>query len=184
MSIRAMEQAHLNLFTFHQRLDLGVSNMIETVTGSPFAHEPHVISYSQRDIDPKRYSRYICRTCTPSRRERLKESNHYSLFIIHQAEVSCFFGTKSFIAFYRSTKESICHSSWSNNLIVTACWYPDPHLRPSFEDILQALDAIVHSAFTQTPHESFHTMQEDWKLEIEEVLHGLRMKEKVSFCLV
>lgn len=57
-------------------------------------------------------------------------------------------------------------------------------MRPSFEDILQALDAIVHSAFTQTPHESFHTMQEDWKLEIEEVLHGLRMKEKVPFCLV
>jgi hypothetical protein len=69
-------------------------------------------------------------------------------------------------------------------MVVTACWCPDPHRRPSFEDILQALDAIVHSAFTQTPHESFHTMQEDWKLEIEEVLHGLRMKEKVSFGLV
>jgi hypothetical protein len=25
-------------------------------------------------------------------------------------------------------------------------------------------------------------MQEDWKLEIEEVLHGLRMKEKVFCC--
>lgn len=57
-------------------------------------------------------------------------------------------------------------------------------MRPSFEDILQALDTIVHSAFTQTPHESFHTMQEDWKQEIEEVLHGLRMKEKVSVCLI
>jgi mitogen-activated protein kinase kinase kinase 9 len=67
----------------------------------------------------------------------------------------------------------------SDNVVVAACWYSDPHLRPAFEDILQALDAIVHSAFTQTPHESFHTMQEDWKLEIEEVLLGLRMKEKV-----
>jgi hypothetical protein len=27
-------------------------------------------------------------------------------------------------------------------------------------------------------------MQEDWKQEIEEVLHGLRMKEKVSVCLI
>jgi hypothetical protein len=80
MSIRAMEQAHLNLSTFHQTLDLGVSNMIEEVTMSPSGHEPHMISYSQRDIDPKRYSRYS-RTCTPSRHERLKESNHYSLFI-------------------------------------------------------------------------------------------------------
>lgn len=52
MSIRAMEQAHLNLSSFHQRLDLGVSNIIEEVTMSPFAHELHVISYSQRDIDP------------------------------------------------------------------------------------------------------------------------------------
>lgn len=51
-SIRAMEQTHLNLSTFHQRLDLGISNIIEEVTMSPFAHEPHVISYSQRDIDP------------------------------------------------------------------------------------------------------------------------------------
>jgi mitogen-activated protein kinase kinase kinase 9 len=72
----------------------------------------------------------------------------------------------------------------TGNLVVTACWYSDPHCRPSFEDILQALDAIVHSAFTQTPHESFHTMQEDWKLEIEQVLHGLRMKEKVYLNLI
>lgn len=27
-------------------------------------------------------------------------------------------------------------------------------------------------------------MQEDWKQEIEEVLHGLRMKEKVRVCLI
>jgi mitogen-activated protein kinase kinase kinase 9 len=72
----------------------------------------------------------------------------------------------------------------ADNLVVSACWYSDPHRRPSFEDILQALDAIVHSAFTQTPHESFHTMQEDWKLEIEQVLHGLRMKEKVYLNLI
>jgi hypothetical protein len=83
------------------------------------------------------------------------------------------------------TQADACLSEQKLNLVVTACWFPDPHRRPSFEDILQALDAIVHSAFTQTPHESFHTMQEDWKLEIEEVLHGLRMKEKVSsLCLL
>ncbi|XP_071440662.1 mitogen-activated protein kinase kinase kinase 9-like isoform X3 [Hetaerina americana] len=71
---------------------------------------------------------------------------------------------------------STCPRPWRD--LMEACWDSDPHLRPSFEDILLALDEIVHSAFTQTPHESFHTMQEDWKLEIEEVLHGLRMKEK------
>ncbi|PSN40611.1 Mitogen-activated protein kinase kinase kinase 21 [Blattella germanica] len=72
---------------------------------------------------------------------------------------------------------STCPQPWRE--LMEACWHSDPHFRPSFEDILQALDVIVHSAFTQTPHESFHTMQEDWKLEIEEVLLGLRMKEKV-----
>lgn len=52
-------------------------------------------------------------------------------------------------------------------------------MRPSFEDILMSLDEIVHSAFTQTPHESFHTLQDVWKIEIEQVLDGLKMKEKV-----
>lgn len=52
-------------------------------------------------------------------------------------------------------------------------------MRPSFEDILMSLDEIVHSAFTQTPHESFHTLQDVWKVEIEQVLDGLKMKEKV-----
>lgn len=61
-----------------------------------------------------------------------------------------------------------------------ACWNSDPHKRPSFEDCLDCLDAIMHSAFTQTPHESFHTMQEDWRQEIEQVLHSLRVKENVS----
>ncbi|GLH09569.1 Mitogen-activated protein kinase kinase kinase 21 [Gryllus bimaculatus] len=64
--------------------------------------------------------------------------------------------------------------------LMEACWESDPHRRPAFDHVLAALDSIAHSAFTQTPHESFHTMQEDWKLEIEQVLHGLRMKEKVS----
>lgn len=33
----------------------------------------------------------------------------------------------------------------------------------------------------QTPHESFHIMQDDWRQEIEEVLLELRRKEKVSY---
>ncbi|KAJ9601331.1 hypothetical protein L9F63_000512, partial [Diploptera punctata] len=76
---------------------------------------------------------------------------------------------------------STCPQPW-RELMEELADLSSPHLRPSFDDILQALDAIVHSAFTQTPHESFHTMQEDWKLEIEEVLHGLRMKEKELRC--
>lgn len=66
----------------------------------------------------------------------------------------------------------------------TECWKSDPHLRPTFEQILLDLDLIAHSSFTQTPHESFHIMQDDWRQEIEEVLLELRRKEKVSLGLV
>lgn len=66
---------------------------------------------------------------------------------------------------------------------LSACWSADSHGRPGFTEILVALDG-VRSAFAATPHESFHTMQENWRVEIEEVLLGLRMKEKVIFPLV
>ncbi|KAK0087693.1 hypothetical protein PV325_000350 [Microctonus aethiopoides] len=70
---------------------------------------------------------------------------------------------------------STCPQPW--RCLMEACWASDSHARPGFVEILVALDE-VRSAFAATPHESFHTMQEDWRLEIEEVLHGLRMKEK------
>lgn len=66
-----------------------------------------------------------------------------------------------------------------DHLIWKGCWAKDPHKRPSFKDILRELDAIERSGFTQTPNESFHTMQDGWKKEIAEVLHELRLKEKV-----
>ncbi|XP_054260814.1 mitogen-activated protein kinase kinase kinase 11-like isoform X2 [Macrosteles quadrilineatus] len=75
---------------------------------------------------------------------------------------------------------STCPEQWRQ--LMEDCWESDPHLRPGFEEILLSLDAIVHSAFTQTPHESFHTMQDGWRIEIEEVLNGLRMKEKELRC--
>lgn len=39
------------------------------------------------------------------------------------------------------------------------------------------------SGFGETPNESFHTMQDGWKKEIAEVLHELRIKEKVKKCI-
>jgi mitogen-activated protein kinase kinase kinase 9 len=49
-----------------------------------------------------------------------------------------------------------------------------------FKEILSQLDSITRSGFMQTPHASFHTMQDNWKKEIAEVLQELRIKEKVS----
>ncbi|XP_070158287.1 mitogen-activated protein kinase kinase kinase 11 isoform X2 [Polyergus mexicanus] len=74
---------------------------------------------------------------------------------------------------------STCPQPW--RVLMEECWASDSHARPGFADILIALDEVCN-AFAATPHESFHTMQEDWRLEIEEVLHGLRMKEKELRC--
>lgn len=75
---------------------------------------------------------------------------------------------------------STCPQPWRE--LMEKCWESDPHRRPSFEHILDDLDNIVHSSFTQTPHESFHIMQDDWRQEIEEVLLELRRKEKELRC--
>ncbi|XP_058117236.1 mitogen-activated protein kinase kinase kinase 11-like [Anopheles coustani] len=69
-----------------------------------------------------------------------------------------------------------CPESWGK--LMKSCWEIDPHRRPSFREIEKDLDIIARSGFAQTPHESFHTMQDGWKKEIAEVLQELRKKEK------
>jgi mitogen-activated protein kinase kinase kinase 9 len=66
------------------------------------------------------------------------------------------------------------------SFVSLACWEIDSHKRPQFKSILRDLEEIAASGFIQTPHESFHNMQDCWKKEIAEVLHELRLKEKVS----
>uniref|UniRef100_A0A3Q4G8Z4 Mitogen-activated protein kinase kinase kinase n=1 Tax=Neolamprologus brichardi TaxID=32507 RepID=A0A3Q4G8Z4_NEOBR len=58
------------------------------------------------------------------------------------------------------------------------CWSPNPHGRPSFTSILRRLLAIEQSAMFQMPLESFHSLQEDWRLEIQQMFDELRAKEK------
>ncbi|XP_064421285.1 mitogen-activated protein kinase kinase kinase 9 [Latimeria chalumnae] len=58
------------------------------------------------------------------------------------------------------------------------CWNPDPHCRPSFASVLDQLTAIEESGFFEMPQDSFHSLQEDWKLEIKEMFDQLRAKEK------
>ncbi|CAH1791935.1 unnamed protein product, partial [Owenia fusiformis] len=57
------------------------------------------------------------------------------------------------------------------------CWNPEPHERPTFRELLAVLEEIADSPFMDTPNESFHTMQEDWRLEIEDMFNELRKKE-------
>ncbi|XP_013912841.1 PREDICTED: mitogen-activated protein kinase kinase kinase MLK4 isoform X2 [Thamnophis sirtalis] len=58
------------------------------------------------------------------------------------------------------------------------CWAQDPHIRPSFTMILEQLTAIEGAVQTEMPQESFHSMQDDWKLEIQQIFDELRTKEK------
>uniref|UniRef100_A0A3Q2WU68 Mitogen-activated protein kinase kinase kinase n=1 Tax=Haplochromis burtoni TaxID=8153 RepID=A0A3Q2WU68_HAPBU len=58
------------------------------------------------------------------------------------------------------------------------CWSPDPHSRPQFTAILDQLTAIEESGFFEMPAESFHSLQDDWKLEIQDMFDQLRTKEK------
>ncbi|CAH7040513.1 mitogen-activated protein kinase kinase kinase 21 [Phodopus roborovskii] len=62
--------------------------------------------------------------------------------------------------------------------LMKECWEQDPHIRPSFALILQQLTAIEGVVATEMPQESFHSMQEDWKLEIQQMFNELRTKEK------
>ncbi|CAG9135542.1 unnamed protein product [Plutella xylostella] len=69
---------------------------------------------------------------------------------------------------------STCPAQWQH--LMEACWSINPHARPSFSQILHELEGIRQSEFTRGPHESFHTMQAEWRLEIDEVLEDVRLK--------
>lgn len=45
---------------------------------------------------------------------------------------------------------------------------------------MRQLEVIEQSALFQMPLESFHSLQEDWKLEIQHMFDDLRTKEKVK----
>ncbi|KAG2469206.1 mitogen-activated protein kinase kinase kinase 10 [Polypterus senegalus] len=71
---------------------------------------------------------------------------------------------------------STCPEAFSR--LLEECWSPNPHSRPSFNIILNQLLCIEKSAMFQMPLESFHSLQEDWKLEIQQMFDELRTKEK------
>ncbi|XP_057716351.1 mitogen-activated protein kinase kinase kinase 9 [Corythoichthys intestinalis] len=62
--------------------------------------------------------------------------------------------------------------------IMEGCWSSDPHSRPHFAEIQDQLTAIEESGFFEMPAESFCSLQDDWKLEIQEMFDQLRTKEK------
>ena len=71
-------------------------------------------------------------------------------------------------------------SSWFQ---MESCWRYDSKERPSFREIMKTLDDIAHSKFQQMPDDNFYTLQADWKVEIDEKIIEIRVKEKVRFLL-
>uniref|UniRef100_A0A3Q3E6Y6 mitogen-activated protein kinase kinase kinase n=1 Tax=Hippocampus comes TaxID=109280 RepID=A0A3Q3E6Y6_HIPCM len=62
--------------------------------------------------------------------------------------------------------------------LMEGCWSSDPHSRPPFANILDRLTTIEESGFFEMPAESFCSLQDDWKVEIQEMFDQLRTKEK------
>uniref|UniRef100_A0A3Q3A2N0 mitogen-activated protein kinase kinase kinase n=1 Tax=Kryptolebias marmoratus TaxID=37003 RepID=A0A3Q3A2N0_KRYMA len=66
--------------------------------------------------------------------------------------------------------------------LMSECWDQDPHRRPNFDSILAQLTALEQQVKDEMPQESFHSLQEDWKLEIQDMFDELRAKEKELRC--
>uniref|UniRef100_A0A8D2LGU2 mitogen-activated protein kinase kinase kinase n=1 Tax=Varanus komodoensis TaxID=61221 RepID=A0A8D2LGU2_VARKO len=62
--------------------------------------------------------------------------------------------------------------------LMAECWEQDPHRRPSFASILSQLTVLEAQVLHDMPQESFHSMQDDWKVEIQDMFDELRAKEK------
>ncbi|XP_023282925.1 mitogen-activated protein kinase kinase kinase 11 [Seriola lalandi dorsalis] len=66
--------------------------------------------------------------------------------------------------------------------LMSECWDQDPHRRPNFGSILAQLMALEQQVKEEMPQDSFHSLQEDWKLEIQDMFDELRAKEKELRC--
>ncbi|KAM8882120.1 mitogen-activated protein kinase kinase kinase 11 [Synchiropus picturatus] len=66
--------------------------------------------------------------------------------------------------------------------LMSECWDQDPHRRPNFASILAQLMALEQQVKEEMPQDSFHSLQEDWKLEIQDMFDELRAKEKELRC--
>ncbi|KAM6909101.1 mitogen-activated protein kinase kinase kinase 11 [Xenentodon cancila] len=66
--------------------------------------------------------------------------------------------------------------------LMSECWDQDPHRRPNFGSILTQLTILEQQVKEEMPQDSFHSLQEDWKLEIQDMFDELRAKEKELRC--
>lgn len=75
-----------------------------------------------------------------------------------------------------------CPKQWKG--LMESCWRHEAEERPGFRDILKTLDEIARSKFYEMPNDNFHSLQENWKLEIDEMLKDIRIRKSVSTCFL
>ena len=73
---------------------------------------------------------------------------------------------------------STCPGQWRG--LMESCWRYEADTRPTFVEVLKTLDEIARSKFHQMTNDSdFYSLQDDWKLEIDDMLNNIRAREHV-----
>ncbi len=66
-------------------------------------------------------------------------------------------------------------------MIMQSCWSLEPHKRPTFRKLLKELEKIKERLGSwMADASSFQSLQEDWKIEIQELFDDIKLKESVS----
>ncbi len=66
-------------------------------------------------------------------------------------------------------------------MFVSACWKEDKDERPSFKVLLEKMVELKRSSAIWLENDSqFHTLQQDWRDEIQMLFNDLKIKENVS----
>uniref|UniRef100_A0A3B3Q5A9 Mitogen-activated protein kinase kinase kinase 11 n=1 Tax=Paramormyrops kingsleyae TaxID=1676925 RepID=A0A3B3Q5A9_9TELE len=88
-------------------------------------------------------------------------------------------GTYAWMAPEVIKTSTFSRGSDSRSSLPAECWDQDPHGRPSFAAVLAQLSALEHRVLDEMHQDSFHSLQDGWKLEIQGMFDELRAKEKV-----
>ena len=80
---------------------------------------------------------------------------------------------------YNKTGKHIYVANTSTDVNCAVCWNIEPRDRPTFVDIILQLEEIGNSAFITTSHASFRSLQQTWRIEIEQCFEELRSKDDV-----
>ncbi|CAF0737122.1 unnamed protein product [Adineta ricciae] len=62
--------------------------------------------------------------------------------------------------------------------LMTSCWKALPDERPKFCDLLEQINQIIERSYMQSNEDSYQSLQNDWRLEIQDMFNELKEKEQ------